>query len=70
MVVRYDKKDGDWMNVQSAMSVFKFRKPICVAIYEVRPLAIVLDFPHLKKKKVTDYIHVHQQNIAVLPSNL
>jgi hypothetical protein len=33
----------------------------------VRP-ADCAGFPHLKKKKMVDYIHVHQQNISYCPA--
>jgi Fe-S-cluster containining protein len=37
------------------------------SIYEVRP-ADCAGFPHLTKKKMTEYIHVHKQNIEYCPA--
>ncbi|MCZ2224101.1 MAG: YkgJ family cysteine cluster protein [Chitinophagales bacterium] len=62
----YDKKDGDWMNKKQPCQFLNMENNMCM-IYEVRP-ADCAGFPHLKKKKVTDYIHVHQQNIEYCPA--
>lgn len=62
----FDKKDGDWMNKKQPCQFLNLENNMCM-IYEVRP-ADCAGFPHLKKKKVTDYIHVHQQNIAYCPA--
>jgi hypothetical protein len=37
------------------------------SIYEVRP-ADCAGFPHFTKKKFTEYIHVHKQNVAYCPA--
>ena len=62
----YDKKAGDWMNKQQPCQ-FLYKTTHFCGIYEVRP-ADCAGFPHLKKKKMTDYIHVHQQNIEYCPA--
>jgi Fe-S-cluster containining protein len=62
----YDKKDGDWMNKNQPCQFLDLTTNMC-SIYEVRPLDCA-GFPHLKKKKVTDYIHVHQQNVEYCPA--
>ena len=62
----YDKKDGDWMNTKQPCQFLNVKDNKC-SIYEVRP-ADCAGFPHLTKKKMTDYIHVHQQNIAYCPA--
>jgi Fe-S-cluster containining protein len=61
-----DKKNGDWMNVSQPCQFLNMQTNMC-SIYEVRP-ADCSGFPHLNKKKVTDYIHVHQQNIEYCPA--
>ncbi len=61
-----DKKNGDWINVNQPCQFLNLESNMC-SIYEVRP-ADCSGFPHLKKKKVTDYIHVHQQNIEYCPA--
>lgn len=62
----YDKKEGDWMNKQQPCQFLDKKTHFC-SIYDVRP-ADCAGFPHLKKKKMTDYIHVHKQNIAYCPA--
>ncbi|HEX2684222.1 MAG TPA: YkgJ family cysteine cluster protein, partial [Ferruginibacter sp.] len=37
------------------------------SIYEIRP-ADCSGFPHLSKRKMTDYMHVHKQNIEFCPA--
>jgi hypothetical protein len=37
------------------------------SIYDVRP-ADCAGFPHLNKKKMVEYIHVHKQNVEYCPA--
>jgi hypothetical protein len=37
------------------------------SIYEIRP-SDCAGFPHLSKKRMIDYIHVHKQNIEYCPA--
>lgn len=62
----FDKKDGDWMNTKQPCQFLDLKTNMC-AIYEVRP-SDCAGFPHLTKKKMVDYIHVHQQNIEYCPA--
>ena len=62
----YDKKDKDWMNTKQPCQFLNLQTNMC-SIYEVRP-ADCAGFPHLAKKKMTDYIHVHKQNIQYCPA--
>lgn len=62
----YDKKDGDWMNVKQPCQFLDKQTNMC-SIYEVRP-ADCAGFPHLTKKKMADYVHVHKQNIEYCPA--
>lgn len=62
----YDKKDGDWMNTQQPCQFLDLKTNMC-SIYEVRP-ADCAGFPHLTKKKMVEYIHVHRQNIEYCPA--
>ena len=59
-------KDGDWINKKMPCQFFNMADHKC-AIYEVRP-ADCAGFPHLAKKKVTNYLHVHRQNIQYCPA--
>ncbi len=60
------KNDKDWVNTMQPCQFLDHSTNMC-SIYEVRP-ADCAGFPHLKKKKVVDYIHVHQQNIEYCPA--
>ena len=64
--VVYKAKDGDWMNVNTPCQFLDLKTNFC-SIYEVRPKDCA-EFPHLTKKKMTDYIHVHKQNVQHCPA--
>ncbi len=62
----YDKKDKDWQNKKQPCQFLNKTDNKC-SIYPIRP-ADCAGFPHLTKKKTTDYIHVHKQNIEYCPA--
>ena len=62
----YKNREGEWMN-KSTPCQFLDRKTNMCSIYEVRP-ADCAEFPHLTKKKVKDYIHIHHQNVNHCPA--
>jgi Fe-S-cluster containining protein len=62
----YDKKEGDWMNVNRPCQFLDLKTNMC-NIYEVRP-ADCAGFPHFTRKKMGDYMHVHKQNIEYCPA--
>lgn len=62
----FDEKDGDWMNKKQPCQFLNLKTNMC-SIYEVRPVDCS-GFPHLTKKKMKDYLHVHQQNIEYCPA--
>lgn len=62
----YDRKDKDWMNTKQPCQFLDLTTNMC-SIYEVRP-ADCAGFPHLTRKKMVEYIHVHQQNISYCPA--
>ncbi len=64
--LRFDEKDKDWQNKKQPCQFLNLTDNKC-SIYEVRP-ADCSGFPHLTKKKVTDYLHVHRQNIQYCPA--
>jgi Fe-S-cluster containining protein len=64
--LEYDAKDNDWVNVSQPCQFLNLSTNMC-AIYEVRP-ADCAGFPHLKKKKFVEYLHVHKQNISYCPA--
>ncbi|MDR0792919.1 MAG: YkgJ family cysteine cluster protein [Chitinophagaceae bacterium] len=62
----FEKKEKDWMNRKQPCQFLDMRTNMC-SIYEVRP-ADCAGFPHLTKKKMVEYVHVHQQNIGYCPA--
>ena len=62
----YKDKDGDWMNKKEPCQFLDLKTNMC-SIYEVRP-ADCAGFPHLTKKKMKDYLHVHHQNVTYCPA--
>jgi len=62
----FDKKDKDWMNRKQPCQFLDLTTNMC-SIYAIRPDDCA-GFPHLTKKKMTDYMHVHKQNIAYCPA--
>lgn len=61
-----DEEDNDWMNRSQPCQFLDLTTNMC-GIYEVRP-ADCAGFPHLKKRRMKDYIHVHQQNVEYCPA--
>ncbi|MBA4198218.1 MAG: zinc/iron-chelating domain-containing protein [Chitinophaga sp.] len=64
--LEFDKKTGDWSNVKQPCQFLDLKTNMC-SIYEVRPVDCA-GFPHLTKKKMKDYLHVHQQNVEYCPA--
>ncbi|MCW3087235.1 MAG: YkgJ family cysteine cluster protein [Sediminibacterium sp.] len=62
----FEKKDGDWVNKKQPCQFLDMGTNMC-SIYEVRP-ADCAGFPYLKKRKMSEYIHVHQQNVSYCPA--
>lgn len=62
----YRDKKGDWMNVHTPCQFLDPKSNMC-SIYEVRPQDCA-EFPHLTKRKMTDYMHVHKQNLKHCPA--
>ena len=62
----FDKKEKDWMNKKRPCQFLDKKTNMC-SIYEIRP-ADCSGFPHLTKKGMKDYIHVHNQNIEYCPA--
>ena len=64
--LKYEKKDGDWVNKTQPCQFLDLSTNMC-SIYELRPDDCA-GFPHLAKKKMIDYMHVHRQNISYCPA--
>ena len=61
-----DRSNGDWMNKLTPCQFLNLEDNKC-SIYEIRPVDCA-GFPHLPKKKMVDYMHVHKQNIEYCPA--
>jgi len=62
----YKNKDGNWMNRLQPCQFLDLHTNKC-SIYAIRPEDCA-GFPHLAKKKMVEYMHVHKQNIAFCPA--
>jgi Fe-S-cluster containining protein len=61
-----EKSTGDWINKSNPCQFLDTRTNMC-SIYEVRPVDCA-GFPHLPKKRMVDYMHVHKQNVEFCPA--
>ena len=57
---------GDWLNRSLPCQFLNTDDNKC-SIYEIRPLDCS-GFPHLPKKKMVDYMHIHKQNLEYCPA--
>lgn len=64
--LKKERGTGDWINKTTPCQFLDLKTNFC-GIYEVRP-ADCAGFPHLNKRKMIDYIHVHKQNIDECPA--
>lgn len=62
----YKDTNGDWMNTRNPCQFLEKKTNMC-SIYAIRP-ADCAGFPHLAKKKMVEYIHVHKQNVEYCPA--
>ena len=60
------KQDGDYVNVLNPCQFLDLKTNMC-SIYTIRPEDCA-GFPHLSKRKFTEYAHVHKQNIEYCPA--
>jgi Fe-S-cluster containining protein len=63
-----DDEGKDWINKKQPCQFLDMKTNMC-GIYEVRP-ADCAGFPYLKKRKMSEYIHVHQQNVEYCPATV
>jgi Fe-S-cluster containining protein len=64
--LKKERGTGDLINKSTPCQFLDLKTNFC-NIYEVRPLDCS-GFPHLPKKKMLDYIHIHKQNIDYCPA--
>jgi Fe-S-cluster containining protein len=62
----FDKAENDWMNVRKPCQFLDKQTNMC-SIYAIRPLDCA-EFPHLSKKRMKDYMHLHRQNLVHCPA--
>jgi Fe-S-cluster containining protein len=61
-----ERSTGDWLNRNTPCQFLNLETNMC-NIYEVRPEDCA-GFPHLPKKKMVEYMHVHKQNLEFCPA--
>jgi len=61
-----ERGTGDWMNRNTPCQFLDLDTNLCT-IYEVRPLDCA-GFPHLPRKKMVEFMHVHKQNVEYCPA--
>jgi len=61
-----ERGTGDWMNRSTPCQFLDLETNMC-NIYEIRPEDCA-GFPHLPRKKMVDYMHVHKQNLEYCPA--
>lgn len=64
--LKKERGEDTWVNKSVPCQFLDLKTNHCT-IYEVRP-ADCEGFPHLSKKKMVDYIHVHHQNLDDCPA--
>jgi uncharacterized protein len=64
--LRKERGTGDWLNKSTPCQFLDKITHKC-SIYAVRP-ADCAGFPHLTKRKMVEYMHVHKQNIELCPA--
>jgi Fe-S-cluster containining protein len=62
----YKDRNGDWMNTSNPCQFLDTKTNMC-DIYEVRPKDCA-GFPHLTRRKMTDYMQWHRQNVEYCPA--
>jgi Fe-S-cluster containining protein len=64
--IKKERGTGDLINKSTPCQFLDLKTNLC-NIYEVRPEDCA-GFPHLPKKKMLDYMHIHKQNIDYCPA--
>lgn len=64
--LKKERNTGDWLNKSTPCQFLNLKDNKC-SIYDVRPVDCS-GFPHLPKKRLKDYMHVHKQNVEFCPA--
>ncbi|HEU4574403.1 MAG TPA: YkgJ family cysteine cluster protein [Chitinophagaceae bacterium] len=61
-----ERSSGDWMNKSTPCQFLNLKDNKC-SIYSIRPVDCA-GFPHLPKRRMVDYMHIHKQNVEYCPA--
>ena len=64
--LKKERGTGNWLNKTTPCQFLDLETNMC-NVYEVRP-ADCSGFPHLTKKRMVDYLHIHKQNLDECPA--
>lgn len=64
--LKKERGTGEWINRSTPCQFLDAKTNLC-NIYEVRPVDCS-GFPHLTKRRMVDYIHIHKQNLDECPA--
>ena len=64
--LKKERATRNWLNKATPCQFLDLETNMC-NVYEVRP-ADCAGFPHLTKKKIVDYLHIHRQNLDECPA--
>ena len=64
--LKKERGTANWLNKTTPCQFLDLETNLC-GIYQVRP-ADCAGFPHLHKRRMIDYIHVHKQNLDECPA--
>ncbi|HEU5165746.1 MAG TPA: YkgJ family cysteine cluster protein [Chitinophagaceae bacterium] len=64
--LKKERGTGNWLNKTTPCQFLDLETNMC-NVYEARP-ADCAGFPHLTKKRIVDYIHIHKQNLDECPA--
>ena len=64
--LKKERGTRNWLNKTTPCQFLDLETNMC-NVYEVRP-SDCEGFPHLTKKKIVDYLHIHRQNLDECPA--
>jgi len=64
--LKKERGTRNWLNKTTPCQFLDLETNMC-NVYEVRP-SDCAGFPHLTKKKIVDYLHIHRQNLDECPA--
>ena len=64
--LKKERGTGNWLNKTTPCQFLDLETNMC-SVYAVRP-SDCAGFPHLTKKRMVDYVHIHKQNLDECPA--